>query len=110
MHPVLERHYGRFLEHYGTAGIKELPSGAFLITVPEITIPPGWNIGVATIRFIVPVGYPNAQPDCFWIQPAIQLSNGTVPKNSSTSRIPETMDTWCVVLLASAPWRVEAES
>ena len=94
MHPVLERHYARFLEHHGDAKIRELPSGAALITVTDITIPPGWNIDVATIRFIVPVGYPSAQPDCFWIQPTIQLSNGTVPKNSSMSQIPETTDTW----------------
>ena len=94
MHPVLERHFARFLERYSAAEVRQLPSGAAVITVPDITIPPGWNMSVATIRFIAPVGYPNAQPDCFWIQPPIQLSNGTVPKNTSTNQIPETTDTW----------------
>ena len=94
MHPVLERHFARFQERYDAAEIRELPSGAALITVPDIPIPPGWNTDIATIRFIAPVGYPNAQPDCFWTLPAMQLSDGTVPTNSNTSQIPETTDDW----------------
>ena len=94
MHPVLEQHFARFLKHHKNAEINELPSGAALITVPDIPIPPGWNVSVITIRFIAPVGYPNAQPDCFWIRPEIKLKNGVIPKNTSTSQIPETSDTW----------------
>ena len=94
MHPVLERHIARFQKRYSAAEITQLPSGAALITVPDSTIPPGWNINVATIRFIAPVGYPSAQPDCFWVQPEMRLDDGTVPKNAGPGQIPETTETW----------------
>ena len=94
MHPVVERHFARFRDRYNSAEIRELPSGAALITVPEIKIPSGWDTDCLSIRFLVPVGYPNAQPDCFWTQPAILLSNGSQPKNTAQNQIPETNDIW----------------
>ena len=94
MNPILERQFTRFKKRYNAAEITELPSGAALITVPNSAIPPGWNIGVSTIRFIAPVGYPNAQPDCFWIKAEIKLENGTAPKNTGANQIPETTETW----------------
>lgn len=94
MLPVVEKHVHRLQARYPGVAARDLPSGAVLITVPDIGVPPGWNAELATIRFVVPVGYPNAQPDCFFVEPAILLKNNAVPRNTGTQQIPETSDTW----------------
>lgn len=58
-----------------------LPNGSYLIKIPEVDMPSGWDRKVATILFVAPPGYPAAQPDCFWVEPgALRLQNGGTPQ------------------------------
>lgn len=68
-----------------------LPSGAHLVTVPNTKLPPGWNHREVTVLFVVPPGYPAAQPDCFWAEPVgLRLADGRTPQGSNDSNpIPE---------------------
>lgn len=63
-----------------------LPNGAWLIRIPEVRLPAGWNREAADILFVAPPGYPAAQPDCFWIAPGgLRLENGGTPQASNDS-------------------------
>jgi hypothetical protein len=75
------------------ASITRLPSGAHLVTVPEVRMPRGWNQVSVTILFVAPPGYPIAQPDCFWVEPkGIRLENNATPQGTNDSNpIPEIM-------------------
>jgi hypothetical protein len=73
------------------ASSQSLPSGAYLVRVPDYELPPGWNAKTVTILFVAPAGYPAAKPDCFWTEQAgLRLENGTTPANTNDSNpIPE---------------------
>ena len=88
--PVLLRQIERLQAKYPGASIEELPSGVGLVVVPEVSIPKGWTQSTTTIRFLAPVGYPAAQPDCFWVDPGFGLEGGGVPQNANPQVIPET--------------------
>jgi hypothetical protein len=100
MNPVIAQQLLGLQQLYPKASAPQLPSGAHLITVPEVPIPGGWNQQLVTILFLTSPAYPGAQPDCFWAVPAgIRLQNGAVPQNSNdTNPIPEivpaTQATW----------------
>ena len=73
------------------ATLTRLPSGAQLVTMPEVRLPIGWNQTVVTILFVAPPGYPAAQPDCFWVEPGgFRLQGGGTPQGTNDSNpIPE---------------------
>ena len=73
------------------ATLTRLPSGAHLVTMPDVKMPPGWNRQSVTILFVAPPAYPAAQPDCFWVEPTgVRLENGTTPQNTNDANaIPE---------------------
>lgn len=87
----IEQHLQLLQIKYGGASIARLPSGAYLVTIPEVTLPAGWNQKVVTILFVAPPGYPAALPDCFWVEPkGLRLANGATPQGSNDSNpIPE---------------------
>ena len=59
-----------------------------MVALPFL-IPDGWNITQATLRFIIPNGYPVSPPDCFWVEPNLTV-NGAKPKSSEyNNAIPE---------------------
>lgn len=66
----------QFTEYCKHAGHGEptytpLSGGAVLVTVDNVDISgQGWNRDKAKILFVAPPGYPAAQPDCFWVEPA----------------------------------------
>lgn len=61
----------------------QMPNGGTLIRIPAVPVQ-GWNRDVADILFVAPPGYPAAQPDCFWVEPAgFRLANGGTPQNSN---------------------------
>ncbi|MFO0607735.1 MAG: E2/UBC family protein [Polyangiales bacterium] len=87
---MLQRHFDRLKERHPAATIEGLPSGAFLVTVPEVALPAGWSLARTTIRFIAPVGYPAAKPDCFWADRGLKLESGAPPASANEGAIPET--------------------
>ena len=72
------------------AAYQLLPSGAILVVIPNFPLPSGWNLDSTTIRFLAPVGFPFARPDCFWADQALRVANGGMPQNTNISAIPET--------------------
>jgi hypothetical protein len=88
--PVTERQFDRVKERYPTATLDLLPSGAGLLTIPDVALPSGWNAPTTTIRFMVPNGYPGPCPDCFWADCGLRLANGALPQKSAEQTIPQT--------------------
>jgi hypothetical protein len=63
-----------------------LTNGGALIKITEVDLGAGWNRTKATALFSAPPGYPNAAPDCFWVEPhELRLANGATPQNTNDS-------------------------
>jgi hypothetical protein len=80
----LEVHYERLHGHpsYGSAACQTRNDGSALIWIPQFSLPPGWNKSLTNVRFLVPVGYPIAKPDCFWTDADLRLASGGTPMNT----------------------------
>jgi hypothetical protein len=77
-------------QQYPAAIAQPLPSGAILITISGVDLPPGWSKSYTAVQFVVPLGFPHAQPDCFWADQDLKLQSGTIPQNTAVNPIPET--------------------
>ena len=88
----LQRQFQEVTGRYPNASIHLLPSGAGLIVLPEEALPPGWSAKASTLKFIAPIGYPFAAPDCFWTDKELRLQDGSMPKASNITPIPEIND------------------
>jgi hypothetical protein len=63
-----------------------MSNGGSLIKVTEVDLGAGWNRSKCDVLFVAPPGYPNAAPDCFWVEPAgLRLANGGTPQNTNDS-------------------------
>jgi len=100
MTPILERQLNGLREAFPGTAAMPLPSGAHLIEVPNLALPPGWNRTQVAVYFIVPPGYPAARPDCFWTdQPFLRLATHSHPPQNSNEvnlipEVPEPKGTW----------------
>ena len=68
--------------------LESISGGAGLVTVPDVSLPEGWNKRTTTIWFLVPVGYPSATPDCFYADSDLRLVNAAMPGSSGMQEIP----------------------
>src|SRR5258706_10651754 len=84
----LEQQFDILKNYQAGAVLLPLPDGSHLVSVPNIQLPNGWTKGSTEIRFIAPVGYPLARPDCFWTDQDLRLSNGNMPQNTGPNAIP----------------------
>ena len=98
-------------QQFPGASAARLPSGAYLVTVPDFPVCAGWTLSRTTVWFIVPVGYPYANPDCFWVDKGLQLATGAMPQNSNITVVPETNITgiWFSWHLAH-PWNPNTDT
>jgi len=85
---ILEVQLEDIVRQYAGAKVEARPDGTTLITIPDVPLPPGWNRSQATVQFITPVGFPMAQPDCFWTDAELRLAGGGLPKNSNLQNPP----------------------
>lgn len=86
----LERQIQQLKELYASSTAERLGSGATLITVPGVSLPEGWAAESVTVRFIAPIGYPFAAPDCFWTEASLRLkAHQNLPQASNLQQIPE---------------------
>ncbi len=88
MSSIAELQFESLKEAYPGSELQTLPGGTWLVRVPDVSLPAGWNQPVTTISFVVPVGYPAANPDCFYADLALRLASGTMPAASGLQAIP----------------------
>jgi E2/UBC family protein E len=90
MTAIVQRQLEELQQLYRT-GVRhqELGSGAILIEISGVVLPAGWTKPSTSIRFIAPVGYPFAAPDCFWTDEDLRISPGVQPQSTNFQPIPE---------------------
>lgn len=89
--PILLRQFEKLKLKFPLSTLRELPSGAALITLPEFQLPQGWSSNSTCVYFLVPVGYPGPCPDCFWASAGLRLANGQMPQAAQDpNAMPET--------------------
>lgn len=70
------------------AVLVDAPDGTVLVALPAVAVPAGWSMSATPLWFIVPVGYPAAQPDCFWASADLRLAAGALPSNAAQQQLP----------------------
>jgi hypothetical protein len=86
---IVDEHVKELEEAWAGASHQPLPSGAVLVVVPGVKLR-GWSREATTVRFLAPVGYPHAKPDCFWADHGLRLANQAMPNAANENNpIPE---------------------
>ena len=88
MGSIAELHFEALRAAYPGSDMQGLPGGIWLVRVPGVPLPAGWNQPATTVWFLVPVGYPSATPDCFYADLPLRLANGAMPGASGLQQIP----------------------
>lgn len=87
---IIKSQFDNLVKHCLTLGCDKpqmtpMPNGGILIQIGGIKVE-GWNRPTANILFLAPPGFPQAPPDCFWVEPGeFRLANNGTPENSSDS-------------------------
>ena len=53
------------------------------VMVPDFPLPGGWNREQTKLLILIPLTYPHAAPDNFYVESGLRLSNGNTPSNYS---------------------------
>ena len=88
----LEMQLQALAERYPGATMRD-GAGVTVVSVPGVRLPEGWSKAEVTVHFIVPVGYPHANPDCFNTDADLRLASGGLPKNAAPQVMPVVGDT-----------------
>jgi hypothetical protein len=64
------------------------PNGTWLIQLCDFVLPSGWKPQRTNVYFLVPAGYPVAQPDTFWTDVGLSPPSGGPPANTGTNQQP----------------------
>lgn len=82
-----EQQFAELKVQFPQAEYKPVAGGGFLIEIPGYKLLcAGWDKETVRLIFLAPPGYPAAQPDCFWVEPApFRLSGGGTPQASNDS-------------------------
>ena len=79
--------------------------GVTVVSVPGVRLPDGWSKREVTVHFLVPVGYPHANPDCFNTDADLTLEGGALPKNVAPQVMPAVGNTLWFSWHLQRPWR-----
>ncbi|MFC3861181.1 multiubiquitin domain-containing protein [Deinococcus antarcticus] len=78
----LDTQFAALQQIYPNAELTHQPDGTAWVRVPGIPLTPAWTEPQATVKFVVPNGYPASPLDCFWVEPPLTLRNGASPANT----------------------------
>ena len=76
-------------ERFPASTLTGNPDGSWTVEVRDILLDSQrWNQVSTTIRFLLPVGYPAARPDCFFADPGLRLLAGGMPQGANVQPLP----------------------
>jgi hypothetical protein len=80
---LLARQLAEVQRRFPEARFETTPDGQRILVVPDVPVGPGWTRPTATIRIVVPAGYPHVGLDCLYVESDLRLASGAEPVNSS---------------------------
>jgi E2/UBC family protein E len=72
---------------------RKLSDGTTVVAA-SMRLPAGWNRDQVTVEFVLPIPYPNAQPDCFYTDADLRLVGGAMPTNSGQQMLESEPRLW----------------
>jgi hypothetical protein len=76
-------------ERFPVSSLTGNADGSWTVEVRDVPLDlQCWNQSSTTIRFILPIGYPAAKPDCFYADPELRLRSGAMPHASNMQALP----------------------
>ena len=85
---IIEVQLAELQREFPSATAETRPDGSSLITIHGVALPRGWSQATTSVHFLAPLGFPMAQPDCFWADENLRLAAGGLPKNSGVQAPP----------------------
>jgi hypothetical protein len=82
------REWSALVAQFSSATLNADADGSGLVTIADVELPPGWSAPTTRVHFVVPIGFPAAQPDCFWASAELRLASGTMPSNAGVQAVP----------------------
>jgi hypothetical protein len=73
-----------------SATLVRQPDGSHIVSVKDLSLPPGWSKANSSVHFLAPVGYPLSRPDCFWADADLRLANASMPQNTGVTPVGNT--------------------
>ena len=80
---ALATQLGDVQRRYPHACLQQYPDGLRALVIPGVPLGGGWSATTATLRFLVPVGFPHVKPDCFYTDAGLQLAGARDPQSSN---------------------------
>jgi Prokaryotic E2 family E len=78
---LLDEQMAAVAQAYPGATIRETGDGTHIVAA-RLPLHTGWSTSSTLARFLVPIPFPAAQPDCFYADPGLRLSSGAMPTNA----------------------------
>lgn len=57
------------------------------VVLRDVALPAGYSVAKADVLIKVPVAFPDARPDMFWVRPPLKLASGAEPQATSLENI-----------------------
>lgn len=92
-------------QRFPSTNVLPLADGSSVVSVPGIRLDPGWSKDSITVHFLIPVGYPHAQPDCFNVDIDLTLSSGALPQSAQHQQLAEVGQTLWFSWHLQRPWK-----
>lgn len=101
-----------FLECLGLSWETRLVDRRRWLIIHEFTLPNGYNHNQVDLAIEIPISYPDAQLDMFFVHPSLTLANGSViaQTNSSQKILDKTYQRWSRHLNGSTRWNPLTDS
>jgi hypothetical protein len=109
---LVDDQFSELKAKYPAAELRQLPNGSYLVVIPDFPIPQDkWSAAATEVKFLIPVGFPQAKPDTFWATTGLRLRSGALPHASNEpNQIPDTNETGLWFSWHTATWNPNRDS
>lgn len=76
MKEIVKRQFVDLQKHYPDAKLLNVESDIFVVDIPALSLPAGFNCRYVRVMFIVPFSYPLASPHHFFVDEKLRRSDG----------------------------------
>lgn len=83
----LEKQFRTIRRRFKSARLIPAGDGGIVVEISRLPLPPGWSATETSVSFVVPIGFPQVRPDCFFASADLTLAGGGAPQASGVQQL-----------------------